>query len=101
MLLNPKRNEYEHLDARSREIMLKTIEFFETEGKQRLKQDHNERVWYIDFLNFFKENSLTAMKLIAARADGPMHADDKKACGQPRKVPGGMAKLCPSVERHL
>ena len=40
MLLNPKKNRYEHLDPRSKEIMLKTIDFFESKGKQALKKDY-------------------------------------------------------------
>ena len=54
MLLNPKKNKYEHLDERSREIMLKTITFFENKGKKELKKDYNDRVWYSDFLDFVK-----------------------------------------------
>ena len=38
MLLNPKKNKYEHLDERSREIMLKTITFFENKGKENSKK---------------------------------------------------------------
>ena len=56
MLLNPRTEKYEHLDARSREIMLKTIGFFEQKGKQKLKQDYHDHVWYADFIEFLKEN---------------------------------------------
>jgi len=63
MLLNPKDNKYEHLDERSREIMMKTIEFFENRGKKKLKKDYNDRVWYSDFLDFVKENRIFATLL--------------------------------------
>ncbi|MGB5985531.1 MAG: acyl-CoA dehydrogenase family protein [Desulfobacterales bacterium] len=63
MLLNPKFSKFEHLDNRSREIMLKTIEFFESKGKQKLKKNYNDRVWYSDFLNFVKENKIFATLL--------------------------------------
>ncbi|MBI9085574.1 MAG: acyl-CoA dehydrogenase [Desulfobacterales bacterium] len=60
ILLNPKKEKFDHLDPRSREIMEKTIEFFETKGKGKLKQDYNDRVWYADFLDFVKENRIFA-----------------------------------------
>jgi acyl-CoA dehydrogenase len=58
MLFNPRNESFEHLDARSREIMTKTIEFFETKGKARLKEDDHERRWYADFIAFVKENKI-------------------------------------------
>ncbi|MFZ1983329.1 MAG: acyl-CoA dehydrogenase family protein [Desulfatitalea sp.] len=67
MLLNPKKNKYEHLDARSRQIMLKTIEFFETKGKVRLKDDYEKRVWYTDFLDFLKKEKIFAHLLTPSR----------------------------------
>lgn len=57
-LLNPKTKSYEHLDETSRQIMLKTIDFFEKKGKIKLKNDDHERVWYKDFLDFIKENKI-------------------------------------------
>lgn len=58
ILLNPKQHSRSYSDQRSREIMLKTIEFFEKKGKQKLKEDDRNRVWYEDFLDFVKENEL-------------------------------------------
>jgi acyl-CoA dehydrogenase len=58
MLLNPKKALFDHLDERSREIMKKTIDFFETKGKKQLKQDAHERVWYDDFLQFIKKEGI-------------------------------------------
>jgi len=63
MLFNPRKESFEHLDARSREIMAKTIEFFETKGKTQLKEDDHERRWYADFLEFVKENQVFATLL--------------------------------------
>ncbi|MEM7179797.1 MAG: acyl-CoA dehydrogenase [Spirochaetota bacterium] len=54
ILLNPKKKKFENLDEKSREIMLKTIEFFENRGLKKLKHDDHERVWYADFLEFQK-----------------------------------------------
>ncbi len=58
MLLNPKLHDRSYPDSLSREIMLKTIEFFENKGKIRLKEDDRERVWYEDFLNFVRDNEI-------------------------------------------
>ena len=63
MLFNPRKESFEHLDARSREIMAKTIEFFETKGKVQLKEDDHDRRWYVDFLEFVKENQVFATLL--------------------------------------
>ncbi|MBU2512521.1 acyl-CoA/acyl-ACP dehydrogenase [bacterium] len=57
-LLNPKQEKFEHLDTKSREIMLKTIDFFEKKGKIKLVDDYNTREWYSDFLDFVKENKI-------------------------------------------
>jgi acyl-CoA dehydrogenase len=58
MLLNPKTETFSHLDEISRQLMLKTIDFFERKGKVRLVDDYNARVWYSDFLDFVKENKV-------------------------------------------
>ncbi len=58
MLFNPKTAQFEHLDERSREIMQKTIDFFETKGKKRLKEEHHERIWYDDFIQFLKKEGI-------------------------------------------
>jgi hypothetical protein len=55
LLLNPKKYNRYYPDEHSREIMLKTIQFFETKGKRRLKADDCECVWYADFLEFQKQ----------------------------------------------
>ncbi len=63
MLFHPRNENFEHLDARSRELMQKTIEFFEAKGKARIKEDDHERRWYADFVNFVKENQVFASLL--------------------------------------
>jgi len=53
ILLNPKQHKVEYPgDERSKEMMLKTIEFFEEKGRGKIKKDDQERVWYADFLEF-------------------------------------------------
>src|SRR4030043_115598 len=60
ILLNPNKHDREYPDQRSREIMLKTIEFFEDKGRGKIKKDDHERNWYSDFLEFQKEQGLFA-----------------------------------------
>ena len=57
-LLNPKIEKYEHLDEKSRNLMLKTIEFFETKGKLKILDDDHKKVWYADFLELKKRKSV-------------------------------------------
>jgi len=66
ILLNPKDPSLAHLDARSREIMLKTIAFFEDKGLKRIKADDHARVWYSDFLEFQKRERFFATLLTPA-----------------------------------
>ncbi|MEE4262617.1 MAG: acyl-CoA dehydrogenase family protein [Desulfobacteraceae bacterium] len=70
MLFNPKKAQFEHLDEQSREIMKKTIDFFETKGKKKLKEDHHERIWYEDFLQFLKKEGIFATLLTPAQYGG-------------------------------
>ncbi len=63
ILFNPKTASYDHLDSASRQIMEKTIAYFENRGKKRLKEDFHQRVWYQDFLDFVKENQIFATLL--------------------------------------
>jgi len=60
LLLNPKKHSRPYPDERSREVMLKTIEFFERKGKGRIKDDYHAQVWYADFLDYVKEEKLFA-----------------------------------------
>ncbi|MBT3221731.1 MAG: acyl-CoA dehydrogenase [Proteobacteria bacterium] len=66
ILLNPKKHERQYRDDASREIMEKTIGFFEQKGRGNLKKDDRERVWYEDFLAFQQENKLFARLLTPA-----------------------------------
>ncbi len=58
ILLNPKALGRSYDDERTGEIMRKTVDFFEKKGKQKLKEDDRNRVWYEDFLEFVKDNEL-------------------------------------------
>lgn len=67
MLLNPNSETYDHLDLESKKIMKKTIDFFENRGKNQLKLDYHERIWYADFIDFLKENKVFSTLLTPAR----------------------------------
>lgn len=66
VMVNPTQDKYEHLDEKSRELVLKTIAFFESRGKAQLKEDDRDRTWYVDYLDFVKENELFATFLTPA-----------------------------------
>ena len=67
ILLNPNRHESLCPDERSREIMRKTIAFFENKGLKKVKEDDHARAWYADFLEFVKQERLFATLLTPAR----------------------------------
>jgi acyl-CoA dehydrogenase len=58
LLLNPKMHNRYYPDARSKNIMLKTIQFFESKGKGKLKADDRACSWYADFLEFQKDENI-------------------------------------------
>ena len=60
ILLNPKQLVRAYPDERSRDVMRKTIEFFEDKGKRRLKEDYHARLWYADFLDFVRREKIFA-----------------------------------------
>ncbi len=60
ILLNPAKLNRFYPDERSKEVMTKTIEFFENKGKNKLLEDFYGQEWYADFLEFVKENRIFA-----------------------------------------
>jgi len=60
ILLDPRNLGRRYPDARSAEVMRKTVEFFETKGKARLKADYHARAWYADFLDFVRREGIFA-----------------------------------------
>lgn len=58
MLLNPKKHSRPYKDDKSREIMLKTIEFLENKGLKNIKKDFHEKVWNYDFVEFLKKEKI-------------------------------------------
>jgi acyl-CoA dehydrogenase len=66
LLLNPKHHDRFYPDDRSRDIMRKTIAWFEDRGLKKIKQDDFDRTWYADFLEFVKRERLFATLLTPA-----------------------------------
>ena len=66
ILLNPNEPKRSYPDESSRAIMRKTIAFFESKGKAKLKHDDYERVWYADFLEFVERERIFATLLMPA-----------------------------------
>src|SRR5207245_989998 len=52
-----------HADVRFNEIVRRTVDFFESRGKRKLKEDDRERTWYADFLEFQKREKVFATLL--------------------------------------
>ena len=65
-LFNPRTYDAAEFDEPTRLKLLATIEWFESRGKRRLKDDDHERVWYADFLEFVHQNDIFASFLTPA-----------------------------------
>ncbi len=71
ILLDPKRFDPSRADARSSEILRKTIAFFEAKGKAQLLADYYDRPWYEDFLEFVKKERIFASMCTPAGEGAP------------------------------
>ena len=60
VVLNPLKERYSELDAHSKKLVKKTIQFFEDRGRAKLKEDDHNRTWYADFLEHVKDEKLFA-----------------------------------------
>ncbi len=80
-LLNPKAGVRDYPDARSREIMEKTIAWFEERGLKKLKEDDHERTWYGDFIEFLgKEGILHSLLTPPEYGGGETRWDTWRNC---------------------
>ena len=71
ILLNPKHRARTYPDARSGEVMEKTIAFFEQKGKDKLEADYYAHGWYSDFLDFVKRERIFATMVTPAGYGAP------------------------------
>lgn len=60
VLLDPNNLARAYPDARSAEIIQKTVDFFESKGKVKLLEDYYDRPWYSDFLEFVRKERIFA-----------------------------------------
>ena len=70
ILLNPKQHTRRYPDARSRDVVAKTIAFFEAKGKANLRKDDLARTWYADFLDFVRREKVFATFLTPSAHGG-------------------------------
>jgi acyl-CoA dehydrogenase len=70
LLFNPRSYDAAEFDEPTRKALLATIEWFESRGKRKLKDDDHERVWYADFLEFVKRERIFANFLTPASEGG-------------------------------
>jgi len=73
LLFNPRTFAGADQDQRFREIMVKTIDFFENKGLKKIKEDDRQRNWYADFLEFVKKEKIFSTLLTPA-GDGDIDA---------------------------
>jgi acyl-CoA dehydrogenase len=59
-LFHPHKNDHAFGDDKSRELVEKTIAFFESKGLKKIKADDQAMVWYEDFLDFIKREKIFA-----------------------------------------
>jgi acyl-CoA dehydrogenase len=50
--------------------MLKTIDFFEKKGKEKLKSDYHDKAWYADFIEFLKKEKIFSTLLTPSAYGG-------------------------------
>lgn len=66
LLFNPLKHDRVYADPKTREMMQKVIDFFESKGLENIKSDWHERVWNYDFVEFMKENKIFATLMTPA-----------------------------------
>jgi acyl-CoA dehydrogenase len=83
-LFNPKKPDFSELDEKSKEIMQKTIDFFEKKGLEKILEDDFSCVWYEDFIEFQKKekifSSLLTPSEYALKENPDAHWDTNRNC---------------------
>jgi len=70
-LFHPRQHERAYADDFSKQIVRKTVEFFEDKGLARIKADDQAMTWYEDFLGFVREQRPFAALLTPSAYGGP------------------------------
>lgn len=63
VLYNPQKLNEDFGDERTKEIVEKTIDFFEKKGLKRLREEHKAMLWHQDWLEYQQEHGLYASLL--------------------------------------
>ncbi len=69
-LLQPKKYQSLMADKGSKDIMDKTIAFFEKFGKTKLTEEFNKKVWYREFIDFIGKEQIFAKLLTPSQYGG-------------------------------
>ncbi|HUN54208.1 MAG TPA: acyl-CoA dehydrogenase family protein [Smithella sp.] len=69
-LLQPKKYQSLMADKGSKDIMDKTVAFFEKFGKTKLTEDFNKKVWYREFVDFIAKEQIFAKLLTPSQYGG-------------------------------
>jgi acyl-CoA dehydrogenase len=69
-LLHPSDRNRPYPDARSDEVMQRTIDFFESKGLASIKDDDHAAAWYQDFVDFLGEERIFATMCTPAQYGG-------------------------------
>ena len=69
-LLHPSHRDRPYPDARSDQVMRKTIDFFESKGLASIKEDDHAAAWYQDFVDFLGEERIFATMCTPAQYGG-------------------------------
>jgi acyl-CoA dehydrogenase len=70
VLFNPTTYDPADLDPEARRLIAATVEWFEARGKAQLKQDHHDRHWYAEFLDFIASEDAFATLLTPGSEGG-------------------------------
>lgn len=88
VLLNPQNYQREHLDPRAKEIMLKTIDFFENKGLKKMKEEDKNFSWYQDYCDFLAKEQIFADLLTPTAVGGSDARWDMWRVGEFNEVAG-------------
>ncbi len=66
LLINPLKNNPDYADPKTRELMQKVIDFFESKGLKNIKADWHGKVWNHDFVDFMRDNQVFATLMTPA-----------------------------------
>lgn len=82
LLFNPRSYAPELVDAESAKLLTSVIEFFESKGQARLKDEYHACNWYADFIEFNRESGMFASVATPASSAQLVAADVARGDGR-------------------